>query len=260
MPGGFLLVAPLATLFVLRLLFLALFALSLCLQQTKLGGLSGSPIFVLAPGRVRGGWRLHTIDYLGYAHFHNRDPVEKCSLWLSSFSSGASMWADIEHSARALRHRSTPLRKLDPVIRLIERNSLGRISNVAQESPNSDRFSWLRTAKTGIFRCALVSTRGLKKLTPGSRKNSDPFSQKRLRDRPNRGFRDSKRRTLSDTDCFCRQTTELGSWALAPMNSASTCFLLMGDGGSFGRGFGRALTSVEAWQLLKASGESEFGT
>ena len=43
------------------------------------------------------------------------------------------------------QQRSAPHGALDPVIRLFEGNVLGRITEVAQGSRNSDRLTWLRT-------------------------------------------------------------------------------------------------------------------
>jgi hypothetical protein len=44
--------------------------------------------------------------------------------------------------------RSTPLGKLDPVIRLSEGNSLASLREVAQESQISHRLRWPRTTNT----------------------------------------------------------------------------------------------------------------
>jgi hypothetical protein len=45
--------------------------------------------------------------------------------------------------------RSTPLGKLDPVIRLFEGNFVGCLNNLAQKSPISRRLPWSRTPKAG---------------------------------------------------------------------------------------------------------------
>jgi hypothetical protein len=46
---------------------------------------------------------------------------------------------------RCEKQRSTPLRKIDPLVRLFEGNFLGRVTEVAQDSRNSDRLTGLRT-------------------------------------------------------------------------------------------------------------------
>jgi hypothetical protein len=61
-------------------------------------------------------------------------------------------WTEV--TLPVLRPRSTPLGKLDPVIRLFEGNFLGRLSNFAQVSRISRRLAWPRSRwlDTSLYR------------------------------------------------------------------------------------------------------------
>jgi hypothetical protein len=61
-------------------------------------------------------------------------------------------WTEV--TLPVLRPRSTPLGKLDPVIRLFEGNFLGRLSDLAQESRISRRLAWPRSRwlDTSLYR------------------------------------------------------------------------------------------------------------